>query len=190
MELLDALSCVPSFDRILGATLSARGARYDANETVNLQRSLISVDKRIYTAKYPELIARELFPKITDVAVGADSYAFSTYDISGEATVIENFAGDLPSVSMWQKEDLVPCKYIGASFSYSIQDLARAAMTGVDISAEKPLIARRVIENKIDQLLAFGDSSRGIPGALTNASISLTTPLVLPRSRSARMFRN
>lgn len=155
---------------------NSRGLRMDANETAFISKQLTFIESKVYETKYPGFIARDLFPKVKMPDDGANTYEYQIFDITGDAQVIENYAGDLPSVSLAIGSGTTKVRPIGDSFSYSVEDV-KAAGRGISLPEQYPVAARRVIEQKIDSLCAVGSSAYGITGILNNSSVNLVTPI-------------
>lgn len=151
--------------------------REDANETAIFARQLEHVYTKTYDVKYPEFKARLFIPLDTSVPSGAETYTYRQFDEVGMAALIANYADDLPDVTLFGKEFTGKCKSIGTSYSYSIQDVRRASMSGMALETALPKVARRVTEAKIDKLAAFGDEATGLVGFLNNANVTPVSPI-------------
>lgn len=150
--------------------------RFDAGETATFARQLESIAARTYDVVYPELKAELLIPAAGDVNPGAEYYTWRSYDRAGQAVRIANYADDLPRVDVKGSENTTPIAGYGDSYGYSIQDLRRAKMAGVDLDQKRALTARELVARKIDAVAAFGDSAVGIPGFLNNSNVPLVSP--------------
>lgn len=147
--------------------------RGDAGETAAWTRSLEYVIAETYRVEYPELRARQFIPVNTNVPAGAESYVWRIWDWAGMAKILSNFADDLPTVEIMAAEIAQACKSTGIGYTYSLQDLRAAALTGMNIDTEKASAARRAHENLFDKLAAFGDATVGLPGFLNNANVPI-----------------
>lgn len=155
----------------------ASGFRKDAGEGFYLERELRSIEKKVYEVKYPQLVAREICSKDSTPA-GAETYSYAVLDISGEAAIISDFSGDLPSVSVKKTEITGRVVPIGDMFDYSVADVDRASLGNGSLQEEKAKAARRVIEMKIDKMCAIGDTTVGIYGLLNNPNVNILSPVV------------
>lgn len=148
--------------------------RMDADETNMLALSLEDMRARVYEAEYPELKSRKYLPTTNEVDTGAETYSFETTDYRGEAKAITNYADDLPHVETDGDKVIHKVQAYGNGYSYSIQDLRRAAFSGKPLSARKARAARRLWERKLDSVAAFGDPTFGIAsGALNNSDVNI-----------------
>lgn len=149
--------------------------RTDAGETAFFTRSLETILAKTYDVKYPELKARQFIPKNGEVDPGAETYTYRQFDMFGMAKIISNYADDLPMVDVLGKEFSAPCVSIGASYHYSIQDIRRSRMSGIDLDGMRGKAVRRAIETKIDLMAAFGDTNTGVKGFLNAASVPIVS---------------
>ena len=132
------------------------GQRFDAATTAFFLRDLTEVMGRTFDVKYPDLKARQILPVFTGVDPGAEGYVWRQYDRVGAAKVIDSYGADLPESEVIANEFQSRCLSIGASYSYSIQDLRRARMAGIPLETRKALSARRSMEQAIEQIAFFG----------------------------------
>jgi len=159
----------------VGRVLAGCNQRFDANETAAVTRALEHVKSRTYDIKYPALKGRELVPVSNEVNTGAESVVYEQWDEVGEAKLLANHADDLPAVDAIVREFSGMVKSIGCFFSYSIQDLRRAAMTGSQLDLRKARAARMFVERRIDEIIAYGDAEAGLTGFF---GLSASTPVL------------
>ena len=147
----------------------------DAGESIFFQEELEHVKSRSYDVKYPELLARRLFPLSNEVPSGAESLAYETYDHVGAAKIIHNYANDIPTVEVKGKKTVRLIYSTAISFGYSIQDVRNAQLAGKPLNQRKANACRRqmlVLENK----LAFhGDAATDIPPFINAANVNAVT---------------
>ena len=152
------------------------GVRIDANESAILARQLEFVKRTVYEVKYPEMMSRRFVPASPEgVPAGADTISYDEFDQVGDAKIIANFADDLPEVDTFKVRVTGQVHWIGARYRYSLQDLQRAAFSGVPLSVRKALAARRAIEKTIDTIIATGNSLANLPGFINNSNITPIT---------------
>jgi hypothetical protein len=149
------------------------GARLDAGETTTFTRELESIKVQIIEAEYPQLKARSLIPLEGGVDPGADTFTWRFFDRFGIATMIANYADDLPDVEELGTEQKTSIEGIGIAFSYSIQDVRRAAKTGRPLQARKGIAAREAAEREIDRVCAVGVANRNVPGFFKGSGVPI-----------------
>lgn len=144
-------------DFINPQTLQAvTGQRFDAATTAFFLRDLTEIMGRTFDIKYPDLVARQLFPVWSGVDPGAESFVWRQFDRVGAADLIDTYAADLPASEVQSKEFQQKIVSLGSSYNYSIQDLRRARMAGIPLETRKALAARRSVEQAIEQIAFFG----------------------------------
>jgi len=145
------------------------GARFDAATTAFFLRDLTEVMGRTFDIKYPDLKARQILPVFTGVDPGAEGYVWRQFDRTGAAKVIDTYAGDLPESEVVANEFQSRIVSLGASYSYSIQDLRKARMAGIPLETRKALAARRAMEQALEQIAFFGLAQ--VPGTSASQAI-------------------
>ena len=149
--------------------------RCDAGETAFFTRSLETILAKTYDVLYPELKARSFIPLNSEVDPGAESYTYRQFDFYGIAKIVSNFADDLPMVDVLGKEFTAPIVSIAASYHYSIQDIRRSRMSGIDMDGKRGIAVRRAIETKIDLVAALGDANTGLKGFLNQSAVPIVS---------------
>lgn len=145
--------------------------RNDAGETAAFARSLEFIYAQTYDKIYPDYKARQLIPLNTSVPAGAEQHTFRQMDRKGEAMIIRDYGRDFPNVEIQGLEVRLPVVSIGASYAYSIQDVRASALMNLPLEARKALFTRQVMEQKLDQLAAWGDVNTGLTGLANAANI-------------------
>jgi hypothetical protein len=155
------------------AAEAGRLARLDANETAMFAQKLEHEQAQAVLAEFPELKAKSFIPIDTTVDPGADSFVWYYYEQIGLAKIVANYATDLPNITMFGKKNISPIESVGASYGYSVQDIARAAKTGLALEGQKSIFCREAIERVHDRILAHGDPATGIPGFLDHPNVTV-----------------
>lgn len=158
-----------------GKLKRADGRRYDAGETAFITRQLLFVKARTFDVKYTMFRARDFIPVSHEVPSGAEQWSFWSWDMVGMAKVIANYADDFEKVDAFKNEVTTNIKSLGASYSYTIQDLRRVSMAagtgGGQLDYKRAAAARRAIEARIDDIAAVGLTSANFTGLVNNASV-------------------
>ncbi len=87
------------------ATLAGtKSMRFDSAEdaSVFFARELDYVKSKTYDVVYPEFNALKLFAVSSDVDIGAETLTYYSYEKTGFAKIIQNYATDLPSITVVQ----------------------------------------------------------------------------------------
>jgi hypothetical protein len=149
--------------------------RVDAGEAAYVLKALEYVYAEAANKEYPELLAKTLIPVDTRVPSGAESWSYYQWDRVGKAKFIQNYATDFPNVAAFLTRFNKPVAGVGVGYQYTIQDL-RAAMAvqfgqGAQLDQIFADTARMAHEMFIDDVAAYGSSTRGIDGFVTHGSI-------------------
>ena len=129
--------------------------------------SISTRGRRTLSTRY--LKARNLIPVDTEVPSGADFYTYRMYDVATKALMLHNYAkNSFPEADVFADEFRQAIKAIGSKYSYSVQDMRAAAMSGVPLESKKASSARYGVEKRLEQIGAYGDAPTGLFG-VTNA---------------------
>ena len=141
----------------------------DSGDAAFMLLQLTSTMRSTYDIKYPDLIARQIFPLATEIDPGAEVFRWGQYDRMGQAQVITDYSKDAPNVEVLVKEFWTRLVSTGASYQYSIQDIRKASMSGVPLETKKANAARRAQEELLERITCVGFSgAQGTP--TTNSS--------------------
>lgn len=186
-ELLQTSQPIDRLAAMIVAHLNSNGSapgeysaqRLDADETNMLALQLEQLRTKVYEADYPELKARKVLSVASDIDTGAESFAYEETDEVGIAKVITNWSAPLPGVDTFGVKRTQGIVSIGTGYTYTIQDMRRAAFAGRPLEARKAVAARRAFERKIDELAAIGgETTAGIQYGICNRPIGTTAGTV------------
>jgi hypothetical protein len=133
-------------------------------EGVFFQRQLEYIQAQSYDVLYPELKGRSTFSTNTEGGEGVNTITYRSYDKRGEAAIIAGKATDLPRADISGKEYSISVRTIGNAYGYSRQELAASRLTGLPLDARKAEAARRAYEERVNQLIWFGNAENNIGG--------------------------
>jgi hypothetical protein len=145
--------------------------RVDANQTAMFARQLEFLKARSYDIEFGKLKSLDFIPVDTAMPAGAESITYEQWTDVEDAVVVANMSDDLPQVDTNNQEFTSVVKSIGASYMWSVQDVRRAAMAGIDFMLRKARAAKLSIDRRIDQAGAFGIIEAGTTGLLNNAAV-------------------
>lgn len=143
----------------------------DASETAFFARELESVKARTYDIKFAPMKGISSFPVSSDAGEGADAITYRSYEETGMARIISSYADDLPRADVRGQEFISPVRSIGCSYGYSHQEIRAAAHANKPLTTMQASAARRANDQKVNQLIWFGDDNYGLKGILNNANI-------------------
>ena len=130
-------------------------------------RELDYVKAKTYDKKYPQFTALNHFPITHEVPEGAETTTYYSYEETGMARIISNYANDLPRADVKGKPSTAFVKSIGSSYGYSVQEMRGARMAGKRLDTRKPEAARSTIDRLVNTLAFAGNKENNIMGMLS-----------------------
>ena len=134
-------------------------------------RQLEHIKAKNADVKYPELMARQVFPVSNEAGEGADTITVKTYDQVGMAEFIGAYDKGLPSVDISGKETTIKVRETGLNVRYTLSELRKAVRAGLPIDAMKMRAAIRGHEQRINKVAFDGDAARGLIGLFSHPNI-------------------
>lgn len=141
-------------------------------------RQLEDIEAQIHDTKYAQLKALEFVQVLPNQDPLAERFTTRFRDWTGvKAKRSANPTDTAPLAFTLRKEESMDYFTYKEGFSYSRDELAKAAKYGDPIDAERALGARRLLAQSLDSLIATGDAEVSMPGLLT---LSNTTSFSMP----------
>ena len=147
----------------------------DAEKQVFFKRQLEHVKRQTYDKKYRNLRAKMFVPVSTDTPSGAEFITWRSYSRVGIAKIIADYAHDFPRVDIYGEEKTSKVFSMGDRFGYSIKEIRRAQVAGLDLNTRRSNAARQGIEELQDRLAWFGDANYNIQGFINYPGITEAT---------------
>lgn len=146
-----------------------KAMRFDDAEdaSVFFARELDYIKAQSYDVEYPEFTALALFPISNEVNPGAETTTYYSYDKTGMAKIINNYATDLPRADVKGKPSTAYIKSVGASYGYSVQEMRASRMAGKSLDVRKAEAARYSIDYALNKIAWAGDTENNLVGVLT-----------------------
>ena len=167
--------------QIPAGLVDIKSMRFDSAEdaSVFFARELDYIKSQTYDVLYPEFTAIKLFPMSSEVDPGAETITYYSYDKTGFAKVIQNYATDLPRADVKGKPTTGIIKSIGDSFGYSVQEMRASRMAGKSLDVRKGDSAKYAIDRELNRIAWAGDEEHGLIGVLspTNNVPLFTLPM-------------
>ena len=154
------------------------GFRADAATGIVFAQQLQAMSNRIREKEYPQWKGKNLLPMQNEAPFGAEEFAYIVADRVGMLEHITNYADDLPNIEVTGEKAVVNIRAFGGAIIYSVFEIAKATVAGMNIVDRKGMAIRNAAEQKLDQIIWVGDSETGLTG-LYNA------PNVTTRSATA-----
>jgi hypothetical protein len=146
--------------------LEQGNVRLDSNETAMLERELTQLRTVVFTEETAPVLGRQFVPQATDIAASVEQYAYKVFRKVGKAKIGGNDADDAPLVDVVAKEITGKVYPVRDAFKYALNELREAARVGTPLEQMRALTAREVIEQGIDEMIAFGNTAE--PGEESN----------------------
>ena len=162
------------YDALLASSIPAslvgvRSMNFDDAEAASVffARELDFVKSQSYDVEYPEFTALSLFPMSSEVDPGAETVTYYSYDKTGLAKIISNYATDLPRADVKGKPTTAIIKSLGDSYGYSIQEMRASRMAGKSLETRTAESARYQIDYLNNKIAWNGDAETGLKGVLS-----------------------
>lgn len=138
--------------------------RLDSDESIFFTRQLEYIFQKTYDEPLADLKFAQLLPVSNEIPEWATEGTWRSYRMFAQAKIIADYAKDYPRAGIGGTEHTFKVKDIGAAYGYTIPEIKRAAKAGLDLVQRKATAARRAIEQKLNTLAWFGDSTHGLQG--------------------------
>lgn len=155
------------------------GERYDANDLAILTRQAEFVRGKVFEVKMASLLALGFVPLATDIPSWATNVVEIVYDSAGQATIVGNGSDDVRRTDVIASEQYSKIFSLAASYGFSLMDIRTALGTGVPLQERKGLVARRVIDTAVDEIIATGklasagQNNTGLTGLMNAAAVPI-----------------
>jgi hypothetical protein len=142
----------------------------DSAETVFFLRELMQIAAESYDVKYAKLKGAQNVPFRTDIDAAAETYLYRQFNSVGKAERVKGPDDKLPLVNTLGKEFTHKLAIYGTGFAYSVDEIRAGAKAGRPLDRMRAQVARKVIDQKIDDICFQGDADVGTLGlnTLTN----------------------
>lgn len=163
---------------LMPALKEDRMCHFDSAEdaSVFFARELDYIKSKSYDKIYPEFTALNKFPITHEVPEGAESMTYYSYERTGMAAIISNYATDLPRADVKGKPSTAFVKSLGSSYGYSVQDMRASRMAGKSLDTRRAEAARYAIDRTTNVIAFAGDKENNLMGVLsTDNNIPLFT---------------
>jgi hypothetical protein len=154
-------------------TLNMNDAQQAAMSFLVRQASLI--EPQVYAMRYQEIQYPALIPVDTSAPEWIQSVTYFSMDAVGQAQWFNGNAQDIPKVELTREKFETSVSMAAIGYGYNLEELGTAQLLGMNLTADKASAARRVAEEKIDQVAFAGDSVKGLTGLVNSSAPTATT---------------
>lgn len=149
--------------------LTGEKMRFDSVEQASIffARELDFIKTETYDVEHPEMTALSIFPVTSEVPEGAETFTYYSYDKTGMAKIINNYATDLPRADVKGEPVTGYVKSIGDSYGYSVQEMRASRMTGKSLDVRKGESAKYAADYLTNKIAWVGDKKHKLVGILS-----------------------
>lgn len=139
--------------------------KFDAAESVFVERALLFVETETYNTLIPPLEGRKYVPTDNKSPAGAKTTSYKKYTRTGIARLMTERGQDLPNAGIFVNEYFHAFYPVGAAYQYNYLDLLAAAFSAenggppLNLDLELSTAAREAIEKKLDLIAAVGSGT-------------------------------
>ncbi|MDX1230644.1 DUF2184 domain-containing protein [Sinorhizobium medicae] len=152
-----------------------------------LIRQASLIEPTVYAMKYQDIQYPSLIPVDTSAPEWIQSVTYFSMDSVGQAQWFSGLAHDVPKVELTREKFETTVSMAAIGYGYTLEELGTAQLLGMNLASEKASSARRIAEEKIEQVAFVGDTGKGFSG-LVNASTPTATTAPADGTGSATTF--
>lgn len=145
--------------------------RLDANEAGLLGVQISDLIVRQRDVIHAEFKWRSFVPLGNDAPVGAQSWSTVLWDATGMAELVANYGDNIRKVAAYAKKFSYPIETFALGYDWSVKDVDRAALAGVNYQNRKSNQVRQGFENRWEVLAALGLKAVNMYGLLNNPNV-------------------
>ncbi len=133
------------------------------------------IEAEVYRTVYQEIQYQDIVPVDTTGPEWVDAITYFSSDGVGQANWFNGHAQDVPNVELLREKFTTGVAMAAIGYRYSVEELGKAQLYGIQLNTEKASLARRVAEEKIDSVAFVGDATKGYTGVVNNPAVAATT---------------
>jgi hypothetical protein len=152
-----------------------------------LIRQTTMIEPAVYALQYQEIQYPALLPVDFSAPEWIQSVTYFSMDGVGQAQWFSGLAHDVPKVELTKEKFETGVSMAAIGYGYTLEELGTAQLLGMNLTADKAALARRVAEEKIESVAFVGDATKGYTG-LVNASTPTSAQAPADGASSARTF--
>lgn len=152
-----------------------------------LIRQASLIEPTVYAMRYQEIQYASLIPVDTSAPEWIQSVTYFSMDGVGKAEWFHGNAQDINKVELTREKFETSVSMAAIGYGYTLEELGTAQLLGMNLTSDKASLARRIAEEKIDQIAFVGDAGKGYTG-LVNASSPTATTAPADGTGSATTF--
>lgn len=126
------------------------------------------IEPQVYRHQYPMIQYPQLIPVDTMASEWAGSIEHYVMDGSGQAVVMATHGTDVPLVSMTKDQLQVAIIDIALGYGYTIQELGLAQLLNENLTTDKAMYAREIVEKFLEEIFLTGYEPLGWKGLVNH----------------------
>ncbi|ACL58460.1 DUF2184 domain-containing protein [Methylobacterium nodulans] len=130
------------------------------------------IEPQVYRTRYPEIRYPRLVPVDTNAPEWIPSVTYFSLDQVGAAKWITGQANDVPRADVLRSQFETTVSMAGIGYGYDLEELGKAQLMNMSLSADKAAAARRASEEFIDRVALFGDPAKGYSGLVNSPAVT------------------
>lgn len=131
-----------------------------------------AIESAVWSVRYPDITYPEFVPVDNSAPAWIKSVTYFSRDGGGAAKWMNGSANDFPLVGMTREKHETTVEMAGIGYDYTIEELEQARLLGMNVPADKAMIARRAYEELVEDVAYVGDTGKGFTGLFNNASVT------------------
>ncbi|MGX9120326.1 DUF2184 domain-containing protein [Mesorhizobium sp. BHbsci] len=140
-----------------------------------LIRQASLIEPTVYATRYQDIQYPSLVPVDTSAPEWIQSVTYFSMDAVGQAQWFNGNAHDVPKVEMTREKFETTVSMAAIGYGYNLEELGTAQLLGMNLSSDKAASARRVAEEKIENVAFIGDTGKGFTGLVNSSTPTATT---------------
>ncbi len=154
-----------------------------------LESQAAHIEQEVYQIKYGDIQYRRLVPIDTSAHPFANQITWYTMDGVGQANFLATGGNDFPMVETEKNQYNVRVENLGVGYRWTEFELETAMMLNQNLRAERAEVVRRVVEEKLDDIVINGHSPLGWDGLMASSLITASTAAMNAAANSTNWAR-
>lgn len=131
-----------------------------------------AIESAVWSARYPDITYPEFVPVDSSAPAWIKSVTYFSRDGAGAAKWMNGSANDFPLVGMTREKHETTVEMAGIGYDYTLEELEQARLLGMNVPADKAMIARRAYEELVEDVAYVGDTGKGFEGLLNSSAVT------------------
>jgi hypothetical protein len=140
-----------------------------------LIRQATLIEPTVYQMRYQDIQYPGLIPVDTSAPDWIQTVTYFSMDGVGQAQWFHGNANDVPKVELTREKFETGVSMAAIGYGYTLEELGTAIMMNMNLSSDKAALARRIAEEKVEQVAWVGDAQKGFTGLVNSSAAAATT---------------